>query len=93
MYYRNYQRGHFALEGRPAITRLLEQDRFASESILEHLEEYAVNEIGEKMVNTYGYIRLFCKWVYVGEQLKKSRMRCFETITHLLQLTFVTICK
>jgi len=83
MYYRNYQRGHFALEGRPAITRLLEQDRFASESILEHLEEYAVNEIGEKMVNTYGYIRLFCRWVYVGEQLKKSRVRCFETIRGL----------
>ena len=82
-YYRNYQRGHFALKGKPAINRLCKQGRFAIPFILDRLEKYAINEIGEKTVNKYGYIRLFSRLIYVGEQFKENKVQCFETLKGL----------
>ena len=84
VYYRNYQRGHHALQGKPAHTRLREQDRFALPSIINRLEEYAVHEINPRIVSTHGYIRLFNRLLYVGKELNESHVRCFETLDGLL---------
>lgn len=82
-YYRNYQRGHFALKGKPSITRLCNQDRFTIPFVLDRLEKYAVNELGEKIVNRYGYIRLFSRLIYAGEQFKGNKVQYFETLKGL----------
>jgi transposase InsO family protein len=83
VYYRNHQRGHWALKGSPAITRLREQDRFAPPSLLDRLEEYAVCEAGEKSVDSNGYIRMFRRTVYLGKQFSGCMVKCFETMNGL----------
>ena len=50
---------------------------------MDQLEKYAINEIGEKTVNKYGYIRLFSRLIYVGEQFKENKVQCFETLKGL----------
>ena len=50
---------------------------------MDRLEKYAINELGEKIVNRYGYIRLFSRWIYVGEQLKGNKVHCVETLKGL----------
>lgn len=41
VHYRNHVRGHYALGGKPAVTRIREQDFFALPSLLERLETFA----------------------------------------------------
>ncbi len=83
VYYRNYQRGHSALKGKPAISRLKEQNWLASPSILNRLEEYAEREIESRRVHETGYIRILGKSAYIGKRFRGNRMRCFETINGL----------
>jgi len=84
IYYRNYQRGHYALKGKPSVTRFSEQDRYALPAALQHLEDYAVHEIDPRAVNTAGYIHLFNRLLYVGKEFQGASVRCFETIDGLI---------
>ena len=58
VYYRNYQRGHWALKGKPSISRLKEQNWLALPSVLNRLEDYAEYELGQKCVDEDGYVRI-----------------------------------
>jgi transposase InsO family protein len=83
VYYRNYQRGHWALRGKPAINRLKEQNWFALPTRLNQLEEYAEYEIGEKRVSKNGYIRILARPAYLGKRLGGTLINCFETMNGL----------
>jgi transposase InsO family protein len=79
VFYRNYQRGHWALNGRPAISRLKEQNWVALPSVLNRLEEYARHEIGERRVDEDGYIRILARPAYLGRRFRRETIQCFET--------------
>jgi putative transposase len=66
VHYRNHVRGHWALGGRPAVTRLKEQDFFALPCVLEKLETLARAPVGLRVVRRGGYILLPGLEVYVG---------------------------
>ncbi len=83
VYYRNYQRGHWALKGQPAINRLKEQNRVALPSILHRLEEYAVCEVGQKCVNSDGFMRILGRPLYLGKRFGGISVKCFETMDGL----------
>lgn len=83
VHYRNYQRGHWALKGRPAITRLREQNWIALPVLLDRLEEYVEHEIGRKTVDLNGYVRILTKPAYVGKRFKGAKVRFFETLNGL----------
>ena len=83
VYYRNYQRGHFALNGKQASSRFCQQDRSALPSVLDRLEEYAQAEVMKRMVNNDGYVRIFSKLIYVGIEFRESAVNCVETIDGL----------
>jgi len=68
VHYRNHVRGHWALGGKPAITRLREQDFFALPSVLEKLETFARAPVGLRVVRRGGYMLLLGQEIYVGVQ-------------------------
>jgi transposase InsO family protein len=72
--YRNEARGHWALRGQPAITRLREQHRMAVPWVLEGLESYACYEVGRKVLPPSGCIRLFHRVVYLCAADKSPRL-------------------
>ena len=59
VHYRNHIRGHSALGGKPAITRLNEYTQTALPAVLQGLEKYACYEIGRKFIpatGKYGFL-------------------------------------
>jgi hypothetical protein len=62
--YRNTIRGHWALGGRPASTRLREQHRMAVPWVLEQLETYAEYVIAQRTLPEPGYLRFFNRKAY-----------------------------
>lgn len=81
--YRNHVRGHWALGGRPAITRLKEQDFFALPSVLEKLETFARAPVGLRVVRRGGYILLLGQEIYVGLQYDKQTVCLTDTLDGL----------
>jgi transposase InsO family protein len=78
--YRNNVRGHWALGGQPARTRLDEQHRMALPWVLEKLEAYARYEWGHKKVTEAGCLRLLSRHLYLDEALGGQRVTCYETL-------------
>ena len=83
VHYRNYIRGHRALNGKPSITRLQEQDRFALPQVLDNLESYARYEVRRKIIPPDGGIRMFNRTAYVGREFAGVEGRFFETLEGL----------
>jgi hypothetical protein len=83
MYYRNYVRGHRALGGKPAITRLNEHVRLAPQELLDRLESFARYEVKRKVVSRYGYIQMLGRVVYVGRAWKEREITLVETLAGL----------
>lgn len=83
VYYRNYQRGHWALKGKPAISRLREQNWVALPSVLNKLEEYAKYKIGEKRVDDKGYIRILSRPAYLSKRFSRKTINVYETFDGL----------
>lgn len=83
VHYRNHVRGHWALGGRPAITRLEEQDFFALPSVLENLETFARAPVGLRVVRRGGYILLLGQEIYVGLQYDKQTVYLTDTLDGL----------
>lgn len=83
VHYRNTIRGHRALGGRPAMTRLEEQNRMALPWVLDQLEGYAWCERGQKKVLEDGSVRMLRRYVYLDEALARQRVTCYETLDGL----------
>ena len=81
--YRNEIRGHWALEGRPARTRLDEQHRMALPWVLDQLEDYARYELFQKKVTEAGCLRMMCRHIYLDEALAGQVVTCYETLDGL----------
>ena len=81
--YRNEVRGHRALEGRPAMTRLAEQHRMAVPWVLDTLEEYARYPMMQKKVTPEGCLGLFRRQVYLDVALSGQSVMCYETVDGL----------
>src|SRR5262245_8152867 len=77
--YRNEVRGHRALHGRPAMTRLAEQHRMAVPWVLDALEEYARYPFIRKPVSPEGCLSLFRRQVYLDVALSSQGVTCYET--------------
>ncbi|TKB23497.1 transposase [Desulfopila sp. IMCC35006] len=84
VHYRNYVRGHRALDGRPSITRLNEEhSRAASPEVLDHIESYARYEIGRRTLSAAGGFRMFNREVYVDAMLAEREVVFFESLEGL----------
>ncbi len=83
VYYCNHVRGHRTLEGKPSITRLREQDRFAPPELLNCLESFARCEVRRKVVSRYGYIPMFGRMTYVGRAWRERELTFVETLEGL----------
>ncbi len=83
MSYRNNVRGHRALGGKPAITRLNEHDRVAPQELLDRLERFAWHEVKRKVVDRYGYIQMFGRIAYVERAWKEREITLIETLEGL----------
>jgi transposase InsO family protein len=83
VHYRNYLRGHQALRGQPAITRLREQHRMALPWVLERLERYASYEMGCKVIPATGRIRLFGRDACLGAALANVEVTFWESVEGL----------
>jgi transposase InsO family protein len=81
--YRNHVRGHWALGGRPAITRLREQDFFALPSVLEKLETFARAPVGLRVVRRGGYFLLLGQEIYVGVRYDGQTVCLTDTLDGL----------
>jgi transposase InsO family protein len=81
--YRNAVRGHRALAGRPAMTRLAEQHRMAVPWVLDMREEYARYPMMQKKVTPEGGLGLFRRQVYLDVALSGQSVTCDETVDGL----------
>jgi hypothetical protein len=81
--YRNQVRGHWALGGQPAMTRLREQHRMALPWVLERLERYACYEVGRQVIPATGSIRLFGREAYLGAALGGVGVTFYESLEGL----------
>jgi transposase InsO family protein len=81
--YRNEVRGHRALQGLPAMTRLAEQHRIAVPWVLESLEQYARYPLMQKRVTPEGGLRLFRRQIYLDVALRGKEVTCYETVEGL----------
>ena len=83
VHYRNHVRGHRALGGKPAITRLNEYTHMALPAVLERLENYACYEIGRKTIPATGSIRLFGRDAHIGRMCANVEVTFFESLEGL----------
>ncbi len=81
--YRNEIRGHWALSGKPARTRLDEQHRMALPWVLDHLEDYARYEMCQKKVTEAGCLRMLRRHIYLDDALAGQTITCYETLDGL----------
>jgi hypothetical protein len=81
--YRNEVRGHRALKGRPARTRLAEQHRMAVPGGLASLEQYARSPMMQKRVTPEGCLHLFRRQVYLDRALRDQVVTWYETVEGL----------
>lgn len=79
VHYRNNERGHLALGGRPARTRLQEQSWQALPAVLAHLESYAECEMRSRVVPGNGRFGFLGRPAYLSRRLAGRRVRVFET--------------
>ncbi|PYS50254.1 MAG: hypothetical protein DMF68_07785 [Acidobacteria bacterium] len=81
--YRNQVRGHYALQGKPASTRLQEQNFYALSSVLDRLESYAWRARGHKIVGEHGSMHLNSRRVYINHHLSGQQIELYETLEGL----------
>ena len=87
--YRNTIRGHQALGGQPAITRLREQHRMALPWVLEQLEEYAAYPVDRHVLldrhvlPQRGYLRLLGRKAYFDPRFNGREVTLYETVDGL----------
>jgi transposase InsO family protein len=85
--YRNNVRGHWALDGKPACTRLQEQDWFALPSILDQLEEFARYPMRLRTIGVNQCIRLLGANAHIPDTCYNETVALTETIDGLEAIT------
>lgn len=97
VHYRNTIRGHHALSGKPAMTRLTETpERPASQERLDSLERYASYAVARKVISATGSIRLFGRNAYVGRMWANTEVTFWESLEGLearVEGTCVTVLR
>ena len=84
VHYRNTIRGHYALGGKPSLTRLNEtHGRTASQEVLDSLESRASYEVTRKRVSASGTIQLFGRDAQVGLMLANREVSFWESLEGL----------
>ena len=83
VHYRNTVRGHAALGGKPATTRLQEQSWFALPSVLDNLERHADYSVGRRKISPSRCLRLFHRDAYVDAALAGLEVEPRETLDGL----------
>jgi transposase InsO family protein len=84
VHYRNYIRGHHALGGKAAISRLKEHAPDVTLCpVLDRLESYARYEIGRKIIPATGRIRLLGRDAYVGKMAANAEVTFCESLNGL----------
>ncbi len=81
--YRNQIRGHYALKGKPSVSRLSEQNYFALPNILDNLKNFAWCERPLKKVRADGLLVFNGRKVYIDIKLARQRIKIFETLDGL----------
>jgi Integrase core domain len=81
--YRNQIRGHYALQGHPAVTRLREQHYFALPTVLDRLEQYAWCDRGHKKVGANRCLGAQGRRVYINPKLSGQHLGLYETLDGL----------
>ena len=81
--YRNEVRGHYALGGKPATTRLKEQHYFALPSVLDRLESFARYEKKPQKLGPGLSINVLSRNGYLPGMRDKDEVRIFETLDGL----------
>ena len=84
VHYRNYVRGHCALGGQPAISRLNQHTpNVTLPEVLEHLESYARYEIDRRTIPATGRIRQFGRNAYLGKMAANLEVTFCESLDGL----------
>jgi transposase InsO family protein len=83
VHYRNYVRGHYALGGKPAITRLNECSDKAEPALLEQLENYARCKVRRQIIPATGSIRLFNRDARLGKIAANTEVTFYESLEGL----------
>jgi transposase InsO family protein len=81
--YRNEVRGHYAINGKPSTTRLLEQNWFVLPSVLDRLESFARHPLGTKKVDLSCCIRVLGRNGYIPKLRYRQRVSLTETLDGL----------
>jgi hypothetical protein len=76
-------RGHWALDGKPACTRLQEQDWFALQPILDRLEEVARYPMRSRTIGGNQCIRLLGANAHIPDTFYNETVALTETIDGL----------
>ena len=83
LHWRNYKKGHFALKGKPSITRLKENKKPVRKFTRKQLESLAKVKIGERIVRSGGVIFLSRRLIYVDKRLVGKKVELWETLRGL----------
>jgi transposase InsO family protein len=81
--YRNEVRGHYALGGKPALTRLQEQHWVALPAVLERLESFARRPLGATAVEVNSCIRVLGRNGYIPHLRYRQQVLLTETLAGL----------
>lgn len=81
--WRNTKKGHFALKGKPSITRLNENKKPTRIFTRESLENLARVKIGSRSVRRGGIIFLHNKFIYTDKRIAGERVDLWETLDGL----------
>jgi len=78
--WRNGKKGHFALKGKPSITRLKENKKPVRRFRREQLEKMAKVKIAERLVKPLGVVYLYNQIYHVDPRLEGDKIELWETL-------------
>lgn len=81
--WRNEKKGHFALKGKPSLTRLMENKKPTRNFTRKQLEGLAKVKIAERMVKPLGVVYLLNKIYHVDPKLEGQKVELWETVKGL----------
>ena len=81
--WRNTKKGHFALKGKPSITRLEENKKPTRNFTKGYLESLAKVKVGERLVRRGGGIYFHNVVIYIDKEIAGERVELWETLNGL----------
>lgn len=83
LHWRNNKKGHWALKGKPSITRLQENKKAIRTFTREELEILAKARVGDRLVRAGGMIFFNSQFLYTDERLVGFKVELWETLNGL----------